>query len=157
MRLIGKLYHQFRGRLPVSEPSMSLDITELLTGIVLTEQERPGAVAPSLGKAIAYIPGELCRAGQSGPARVPVLPEPVLFHAPVHKEDESDAAPALAIRARRFRPIPAQELVHVRQGNKLRVRHFERKHLQLRLPQARRPLIGTVPQGGQSKEGPGVP
>ena len=55
VRLIGKLYHQFRGRLPVSEPSMSLDITELLTGLALTERERPGAAAPSLGKAIAYI------------------------------------------------------------------------------------------------------
>ena len=55
VRILGKLYHLFRSKAPLSELSMSLDITELLTRLALTEKEKRGSAAPSLGKAIAYI------------------------------------------------------------------------------------------------------
>lgn len=55
LRPIGRLCRRFQGKSALSEPSMSLDITELLTGLALTGREKLGAAAPSLGKAVAYI------------------------------------------------------------------------------------------------------
>lgn len=55
LRPIARLYRGFQGKSPLSEPAMSLHITELLTRLALTGREKPGAAGPSLEKAVAYI------------------------------------------------------------------------------------------------------